>query len=467
MTEATFTDNGQTVAEIVKDYTDQGMTVTDNTLATAIKDGTAHYDVKGVTRDSLSNQQAIPANSPVYEIDLNEAVKQGSITVTYYDETTGQTMTQYTYNSGEENVGTPITYSTAETIKTLEDQGYVFVSSNYPADATFDDTPDTTQVFTVVMKHGYAPVGPNNPHEPGTPVNPDEPNGPKWSAKDNYTKDCTLIIHYSGAGNETPANNVQTSTWTRTVTIDRVTGAIIPDGQFTTTWTPNEARYKEVNVPVVKGYVADKAIAGGQKAVQENITESATYTKVGNIVPVTPDENPIPGVPEVPYANDPNNPAKVILNEPVPDVPGYTPEESTVTPTSPTQDTPVVYTKPTPVTPTTPTTPSKPETPETPKPTQLVAPESKPTSPAGQKDVTTPTPVMPQVVSEKKTVTIPNAEEPVIIPVATSEPVSNEEPRQGKDTLPQTGNSQNDTGLVALGLTGILVGGATKRRRKD
>lgn len=105
------------------------------------------------------------------------------------------------------------------------------------------------------------------------------------------------------------------------------------------------------------------------------------------------------------------------------------------------------------------------------KPTQPAAPESKPISPAGQKDVTTPTPVMPQAVSEEKTVTTPNVEEPAITPVAMSEPVSNEGPRQGKDTLPQTGNSQNDTseilGLVALGLTGILVGGATKRRRKD
>ncbi|MDE7039531.1 MAG: LPXTG cell wall anchor domain-containing protein, partial [Limosilactobacillus sp.] len=367
--------------------------------------------------------------------------------------------------------GTKIDYSTAATIKQLENQGYVFVSSNYPNDATFDDASDTTQVFTVVMKHGYAPVGPNNPHEPGTPVNPDEPNGPKWPAKDNYTKNYTLTIHYSGAGAKTPANNVQTSTWTRTVTVDRVTGAIIPDGQFTTAWTPNEEHYKEVNVPVVKGYVADKAVAGGQKTVQENITENVTYTKVGNIVPVTPDGNPIPGVPEVPYTNDPNNPTKVIPNEPVPNIPGYIPEESTVTPTRPIQDTPVVYTKPTPVTPTTPTTPSKPETPVTPKPTQPVAPELKPTLLGGQKDVAKSTPVMPQAVSENNTVTTSNAEKKAVTPVVTSESVSNEESRQGEDTLPQTGNSHNNMseilGLAALGLTGILVGGATKRRRKN
>ncbi|MCD7133336.1 LPXTG cell wall anchor domain-containing protein [Limosilactobacillus balticus] len=78
---------------------------------------------------------------------------------------------------------------------------------------------------------------------------------------------------------------------------------------------------------------------------------------------------------------------------------------------------------------------------------------------------------MPQAVSENNTVTTSNAEKRAVTPVVTSESVSNEESRQGEDTLPQTGNSHNNTseilGLAALGLTGILVGGATKRRRKN
>ncbi|MBB1078860.1 YSIRK-type signal peptide-containing protein [Limosilactobacillus sp. STM2_1] len=350
--------------------------------------------------------------------------------------------------------GTKINYSTTTTIKELEARGYVFVSSNYPADATFDNLPDTTQVYTVVMKHGYAPVGPDNSHEPGTPVNPDEPNGPKWPAKDNYTKKYTLTIHYTGAGSATPANNVQTSVWTRTITIDRVTGAIISDGQFNTGWTPNEERYQRVNVPVVKGYVADKAVAGGQKTVQENITEDVNYTKVGNIVPVTPDGQPLPNVPEVPYTNDPTNPTKVIPNEPVPNVPGYTPATSTVTPQNPTEDTPVVYTKPTPVTPTEPT---KPSTPTAPTPAKPVEPTNVSASrPVPQRVISTPTAL---VVNEARPV---NEKSP--------QTGNNSQPVQ-ETVLPQTGNDQGKAtealGLAALGLSGMLVTTIKKRRKED
>ena len=58
--------------------------------------------------------------------------------------------------------GDKINYSTANQIKQLEAQGYVLVTDGFPAGATFDDNADQNQVFTVVLKHGHAPVGPNN-----------------------------------------------------------------------------------------------------------------------------------------------------------------------------------------------------------------------------------------------------------------------------------------------------------------
>ncbi len=127
--------------------------------------------------------------------------------------------------------GDKINYSTADQIKQLEAKGYVLVNDGFPAGATFDDNADQNQVFTVVLKHGHAPVGSNNPHEPGTPVNPDESNGPKWPAKDTYTKEYTSTVHFvDNNGNKMRDDDVQTSTWTRTLIIDKVTGQIInPD----------------------------------------------------------------------------------------------------------------------------------------------------------------------------------------------------------------------------------------------
>ena len=321
--------------------------------------------------------------------------------------------------------GTVINYSTADQIKELEAKGYVLVTDGFPAGATFDDNADQNQVFTVVLKHGHAPVGPNNPHEPGTPVNPDEPNGPKWPAKDTYTKEYTSTVHFvDNNGNKMHDDDVQTSTWTRTLIIDKVTGQIInPDES----WTADKGSYNEVKVPVINGYVADKANVPAKETVQRNIEDTVTYTKVGNIVPVDPSGNPIPNVPVVPYTNDPTDPTKVVPNEPVPSVPGMTPNVTTVTPTRPTVDTPVVYTTPTPVTP---------ETPVTPQPDEPATPE---------------TPAAPQ------------AETPAPAKTESAAPA-----KQEAKKLPQTGNENNSAaalGLAALGLTGLLAAG--KKRRKE
>ncbi|EDX43008.1 YSIRK signal domain/LPXTG anchor domain surface protein [Limosilactobacillus reuteri] len=332
--------------------------------------------------------------------------------------------------------GDKINYSTADQIKQLEAQGYVLVTDGFPAGATFDDNADQNQVFTVVLKHGHAPVGPNNPHEPDTPVNPNDPNGPKWPAKDTYTKEYTSTVHFvDNNGNKMRDDDVQTSTWTRTLIIDKVTGQIINPDEG---WTADKGSYNEVKVPVINGYVADKANVPAKEMVQQNLEDTVTYTKVGNIVPVDTNGKPIPNVPAVPYTNDPTDPTKVVPNEPVPSVPGMTPNVTTVTPTHPTVDTPVVYTTPTPVTP---------ETPVTPQPDEPATPET----PA------TPAPATPAQPATPQAPAAPQAKTEAAAPA-----------KQEAKKLPQTGNENNSAaalGLAALGLTGLLAAG--KKRRKE
>ncbi|MDE7039532.1 MAG: YSIRK-type signal peptide-containing protein, partial [Limosilactobacillus sp.] len=236
--------------------------------------------------------------------------------------------------------GTKIDYSTAATIKQLEDQGYVFVSSNYPADATFDDDMGKTQVYTVVMKHGTTTYNPEKPATPGEPINPNYPDGPKVTKEDvDYSKDVTSTVHYEGAGGKTPANNIQNAQWTRSITVDNITGKIIS----TTEWKPNKTTYDDVKTPVVEGYHADKAIVPAQKVTMDDLTTTVTYYPNGHIIPTTPDGKEIPNVPHPQYPTSPNDPTTVAPNEPVPEIPGYTPTVPTVTPTDPGKDTPVVY----------------------------------------------------------------------------------------------------------------------------
>ena len=156
-------------------------------------------------------------------------------------------------------------------------------------------------------------------------------------------KDATQTIHYVGAGDKTPADKVQTQkdAFTRTVTIDKVTGEVISMSDWEGTKT-----FGTEDTPVVDGYHADKKTAGGLTATPDNpdVEETVTYAPNGKIVPVDPNGTPIPGADTPTYPTDPNDPTKVVPNEPIPDVPGYTPvDPSPVTPTDPGKDTPVPY----------------------------------------------------------------------------------------------------------------------------
>ncbi|MCR1891742.1 MucBP domain-containing protein, partial [Ligilactobacillus murinus] len=303
-------------------------------------------EIPGMTPEVPSVTPTDPGKDTevVYNYDDQKA------TINYIDETTGQTITSDNVTGKS---STKIAYSTAAKIKELTDKGYVLVSDGFPADATFDNDKNTDQVFDVILKHGEKPVGPTDPHEPDTPINPNDPDGPKWPAKDQYSKDYTsTIIYVDDKGNKVADDNVQTSTWTRTLLVDTVTGEVKNPNEA---WTADKAQYDAVKSPLVDGYYADKATVAAKDTKQENLTEEVVYRPLGKIIPVDPEGNPIPDAPTPQYPNDPTDPTKG-GKTPVPDIPGWhvvpnqdtpglTPDGNTVVPDKPGEDTPVKYEK--------------------------------------------------------------------------------------------------------------------------
>ena len=267
-------------------------------------------------------------------------------TIQYIDDTTGVLLDEDALPEGE--VGTKISYTTADKIKNYENKGYELVSNNF-TDGAQTYSKDGND-FVVHLKHKTQTITPNDPDlvTPGEPINPNDPNSPVYppaTARENLIKAATQTIHYVGAGDQTPADKVQTKedAFTRTVTIDKVTGKVLS----TSDWQGSETFGTE-NTPVVDGYYVDKKTAGGLTATvaDPNVEETVTYTPNAKIVPVDPNGNPIPGADTPTYPTDPTDPTKVVPNEPIPDVPGYTPvDPSPITPTDPGKDTPVPYTQ--------------------------------------------------------------------------------------------------------------------------
>ncbi|WP_283598566.1 mucin-binding protein, partial [Lactobacillus gallinarum] len=105
-------------------------------------------------------------------------------------------------------------------------------------------------------------------------INPNDPDpkGPKWpdgTDKDSLTKTGTQTIHYVGAGDKTPADNKQTFIFTREITFDDVTGKIIS----VTPWNVQSHTFGAVETPVIPGYQADKAVAGGETVTPSDLNK--------------------------------------------------------------------------------------------------------------------------------------------------------------------------------------------------
>ena len=368
--------------------------------------------------------------------------------VTYVDDTTGQTISTDNFSG---KVGDKITYTTADKISELEGQGYELVSNNFKdGNETFTNGENS---FVVHLKHAETIVTPEKPHDSG---------------EESYTtqKTTTFTVYYVGAGDKTPADRVETIQWHREVTVDSVSGKVIS----TTPWA-TDGSYTGANTSVIDGFHADKAVVNAPQAdPDKDVVETVTYAPNGHIIPVDKNGTPIPGADQPVYPTDPTDPTKVVPNEPVPTVPGYTPERETVTPVDPGTDTPVVYDRGnTPVTPETPTT--TPTTPgdDTPSNETPVTPEV-PVDNGGEEgnDEVTPTPQTPESPVDNGSVN-PAAPQPTAAKQTNAQQPAATTKAEAKK-LPQTGNADANSaeilGLAALGLTG-LVGLGKKRRKED
>ena len=206
------------------------------------------------------------AHSDIHVTVTYKADKQ-KVTYTIIDDTAHKTLKdKEVLTSGDSD--TPLSDSARAKYDSIVNaylaQGYELVSKD-PLPAKFDLDSSHDQNVTVHLKHGTTNI--------------------------QETKKVSLTVRYHGAGSQTPANNVQTATWTRTVTKDKITGTEVS----ATAWTSDKANYDAVPSPVIPGYRVDVATVPSETVTQEDIVKDVHYTAN----PVTPDKPTPPVVPSV------------------------------------------------------------------------------------------------------------------------------------------------------------------------
>ena len=325
-----------------------------------------------------------------------------------------------------------VTYKHLGKIVPVDEKGNPIAGSKTPQ--YLNDLKDPTKALETPVPglEGYVPtVKSVLPKDPGVDT--------KVVYKEKITdveKGTKQVVEFVGAEGKAPKTNVQDDYKFkgkyRVVTKETV-------------WKEKTHSYNSVDVPVVKGYFADKKQAGGETLTPEKpeVTDKVTYKHLGKIVPVDEKGNPIASAQTPQYLNDLKDPTKA-LETPVPELEGYVPTAKSVVPKDPGVDTKVIYKKE--------EKPKKPDKPkETPKKPEV--PKEQPKTP--EKPKTPEVPKVPQTKVPEKPATpgVPKLEEKPTPEIHKKENVK----------LPNTGEKETET--AALGMFVLLLAGALKTKK--
>ena len=242
---------------------------TPHALATIVTpDGKTYERVSEKTKGQEKGQVVKGTTEVTYVYKEVFGLNKQTVTYTVIDDTTGTTLeNQVELTTGHSGTNLPTDAQTKydQMVAAYQAKGYELVSKDeLPAKFDLDSSHDHN--VTVHLKHG--------------------------TAESQESKKVSLTVRYHGAGSQTPADNVQTATWTRTVTKDKVTGDVVK----TTDWVADKATYDAVPSPVIPGYTVDVATVSAETVTQEDMVKDVYYTAI----PVTPDKPTPPVVPSTP-----------------------------------------------------------------------------------------------------------------------------------------------------------------------
>ena len=264
-------------------------------------DNWAEYDTPQISGYTPSQAKVsattVDGNTQDQTVTITYSADAQKATINYIDDTTGQTIKSDTLNGHTgDKIADPI-----DVIANYENS-YALVSDDLANGASFDNDDKTDQVFNIHLKH------------------------------DTETKEQTetvirTISYVDNKGNKVngspdgKSTYTQTITFTRNVTIDKVTGKEIGH----TDWTPENGVWDQVNSrdPHELGYDSVDISAVGSKIVTSNSkdeTITVTYSKDGGTPTPTPEPNPDPNL--QPQPSDPRN-------VPAPSTPTSHPTQST------------------------------------------------------------------------------------------------------------------------------------------
>ena len=229
---------------------------------------------------TVEAQTVTPSSDNIEKTVVYKADRQKA-TVTYIDDTTGKTLQTKELTGGSDSDSG---YNTKATIADYEGQNYELASDSTDGNnVVFDHDDSVDQSYEVHLKHGTV----------------------NWTENKTVTETIHYIYQNGPHAGETAAKDYTAKReFTRTNTVDNVTGKVVSYGEWNTV-----DPFSEVASPVIDGYTADKTMVGPMSVDpdSQNIVVDVYYTM--NVNPDNPN-NPVIPTPDNPTPNngDKNHP---------------------------------------------------------------------------------------------------------------------------------------------------------------
>ena len=253
-----------TVAQgtVIANYVDeQGNTIAQQETTSGDIDTpyvTSQKTIPGYTFKA-SNGAATSGNYAANDQTVNYVYtrNQGSIDVTYIDQTTGQTLSKKDLSGG---TGDSSNYTTTDTIKSYTDAGYELVSDNYPSGGTVFT--DTAQHYVVNLKQKLV-----------------------VSSEQKQVNETIQYVYEDGS-KAADDYNAPPLNFTRSVTTNQVTG----EKTYGDWQAQNGDSFGEVVSPTIKGETADQLkidAISGITANSADIQKKVVYKRNQGTIDVT------------------------------------------------------------------------------------------------------------------------------------------------------------------------------------
>ena len=227
--------------------------------------------VKGYTPSTtqVGAVNNVPATATNTVTNVVYTANKETATVTYVDETTGKVLSTATLTGPYDSTSS---YDPQAVINKYESEGYQLVSNDYPTNGQIFGADGVTQHFTIKFTEKTSNYTPEN--------------NPK---KLDLTKTVTRTINYVDANGKQLAPSVtQTITFTRSATVNEVTGQVTY-----TDWQPSGSdSYNAVESPAVKGYTPTQKTVEAENNVSVNSTDQVVNVVYTADKPTTPEHKP-------------------------------------------------------------------------------------------------------------------------------------------------------------------------------